>query len=198
MFVLVTIGSFLSTPIAAQESTTRGLHLGAHLQAVSLQPQDADPVGEGGIGVRVGYGINRIITLYLEADGVEMEAGNPETVSGTWSLAHLDFGARFHFANSLRRWVPFLEVAIGSRRVSVEDAQFLNQDVGTAKISGGSFSVGCGVYAYFTETVALDVGLKAASGGFTEFEVGSISLSGLDFDLDAQSTRFKVGIVWWP
>ena len=196
MFALAAFGSILPTPVVAQKSTTRGLHLGAHLQAVSLQPQDADPANGGGLGVRVGHGINRIITLYLEADGVEVEAGNPETVAGNWSLFHADIGARFHFANSLRSWVPYLEVALGSRRVTVENGEVQNQDVDTVSFNGGSFSVGCGVYAYFTETVALDVGLKAASGEFTEIEVGALSIGGLD--LDAQTTRFKVGVVWWP
>jgi hypothetical protein len=193
---LVALGFISTTPLVAQKSTTRGLHLGAHLQAASLQVQEADPASGGGLGVRVGYGINRIITLYLEVDGVQVEAGDPDTFAGDWSMAHADIGARIHFASTLRSWVPYVGFAVGSRVVSVDNAEAQNQDVGTVDFTGGAFSFGIGTYAYFTETVALEVGLKVSSGEFTEIDVGPFSIDGLD--IDAQSTRFKVGVVWWP
>jgi hypothetical protein len=193
---LVALGFISTTPVMAQKSTTRGLHLGVHLQAASLQVQEADPASGGGLGVRVGYGINRFVTLYAEADGIQVEAGDPERLSGDWGMAHAELGARVHFANSLRGWVPYVGVALGSRVVSVDNAQALNQDVGTVDFNGGAFSFGFGVYAYFTETVALEAGVKVSSGEFTEIDIGPYSIEGLD--IDAQSTRFKVGVVWWP
>ena len=63
-------------------------------------------------------------------------------------------------------------------------------------ITNGAASFGGGIYAYFTRTFALDVGVKFSGGEFTEVDLGSVSLN--DLDIDATSTRFKVGIVWWP
>ena len=63
-------------------------------------------------------------------------------------------------------------------------------------VTGGVFSLGGGLYAYFTQTFALEVGLKFSGGQFTEIDLGPLSLENLD--LDATSSRFKVGIVWWP
>ena len=185
-----------ATPSAAQESTTRGLHLGFHLQGASLSVEEADPSGGGGAGVRIGYGINRIVTLYLEADGVAVEAGDPGNFSGSWTLAHAEFGARFHFANSLRSWVPFLDVAVGSRVASVKDVEALSQSWEDLNVTGGAFSLGGGIYAYFTETLAMEAAVKFSSGTFNEVDLGALSISNLD--IDAESARFKVGLVWWP
>lgn len=187
---------FLTHPLDGQESTTRGLHLGFHLQAASLTVEDGDAAGGGGAGFRIGYGINRIVTLYFEGDGIAVDAGDPDVFSGTWTLGHGEIGARFHFANSLRSWVPFLDVAIGARAATITDVETGNQNLEDVEVSGGAFSVGGGIYAYFTETLALEVGAKFSSGTFDEVDLGPITLS--DLDIDAQSARFKVGLVWWP
>jgi len=186
----------LATPLAGQKSTTRGLHLGFHLQAASLKVENADPAGGGGAGFRIGYGINRIVTLYLEGDGVKVEAGDPDIFSGEWALGHAEFGARFHFANSLRSWVPFLEVGLGGRGATIDNVQALGLSWEDVNASGGCFTLGGGIYAYFTETLALEVDLKFSSGQFQEIHLGGISLN--DLDIDAQTSRFKVGVVWWP
>jgi hypothetical protein len=187
---------FLAMPLAAQESTTRGLHLGFHLQGASLKVEGSDPAGGGGAGFRVGYGINRIVTLFLEADGVTVEAGDPDIFAGEWALGHGEFGARFHFANSLRSWVPFLEAAIGGRAASVKSVTAGNASWEDVNVSGGVFSVGGGIYTYFTETVALELDIRFSGGRFTKIDLGPLSLDNLD--IDASSSRFKVGIVWWP
>jgi hypothetical protein len=185
-----------ATPLEGQKSTTRGLNLGVHLQASSLSVQDGDADSGGGLGLRVGYGLNRIVTLYFEMDGVSVDSESADEFQGTWTLGHVDLGARFHFANTLRSWVPYLDVAVGARAASVNDVEVNGQSVGDISFSGGSISFGGGIYAYFSQTFALDVGVKFSGGEFTELDLGSVSLNNLD--IDANSTRFKVGIVWWP
>ena len=182
--------------MAGQKSTTRGMNLGVHLQAASLSVQNGDSDGGGGIGFRVGYGLNRIVTLYFEVDGISVDSEGSDEFQGTWTLGHADFGARFHFANTLRSWVPYLDVALGARGASVNNAEADGEAVGDISFSGGSFSVGGGIDVYFSQTLALDVGVKFSGGEFTKVDLGAVSLN--DLDIDAQSTRFKVGIVWWP
>ncbi len=183
-------------PLAGQKSTTRGLNLDFHLQGAALSVEGGDSDGGGGAGIRVGYGINRIITLYLQLDGSSIDTQNSPELSGQWAMAHADLGVRFHFANSLRSWVPYLEVAAGARAVSATDAQVTPAIQEDVSFSGSSFTVGGGIYAYFTETLALDVGLKLSSGEFNEIEVGALSVGNLD--IDATSSRFSIGLVWWP
>jgi hypothetical protein len=188
--------AWMAMPLAGQKSTTRGLNLGFHLQGASLSVQEGDSDGGAGAGFRIGYGLNRIVTLYFELDGISVESQGSEEFQGTWSLAHTDFGARFHFASTLRSWVPYLEVALGGRAATVSDASSNGNKVGDINFLGGSFSFGGGIYFYFTETFGMDVGLKLTGGEFDEVDLGPILLD--DLDIDATSTRFKVGIIWWP
>jgi hypothetical protein len=181
--------------VVAQRSTTRGFTLGAHLQAASLTVEDGDPDSGGGLGIRAGYGFNRMFTGYLEVDGIAFDVENPE-LNGTWSMAHVDLGMRFNFANSLRRWVPFLEAAVGGRAVTVDDANVNNASAGNVSFSGGAFSLGGGVGFFLSQKVALETVLKWSAGEFSQIDVGNLSVTGLD--LEASSFRFKVGIAWWP
>jgi hypothetical protein len=183
-------------PAEGQRSTTRGLNLGLHLQGASLEVEGGGKDGGGGLGFRVGYGFNRIVSAYFELDGVSVDSENAEVFQGTWSLGHADLGVRFHFANALRAWVPYLELAAGARFASVSDVEAGGERFEDVSFSGGSFSFGGGIDVYFSQTLALDVGLKVSGGEFTEVDLGPVSLNNLD--IDATSTRFKVGVVWWP
>ena len=186
----------LPTLASAQLSTTRGFSLGAQLQGTALNIEGGDANSGGGLGVRAGYGFNRIITGFIQLDGsqVDITAGN--LVVGQWALAHADIGARFHFANSLRRWVPYLEAAVGARTVSVDDAVIEGDQFDRVSFNGGAFTLGGGLSVHFNPKWALDVSLKVSSGQFSELDVGSASLRNLD--IDATSSRFGVGVVWWP
>jgi hypothetical protein len=182
---------------AAQESTTRGLNLGLHLAAASLSVEGGDQNAGGGGGIRIGYGVNRIVNLFFELDGATIDVTNAGgSVTGRWALAHGDLGVRFHFANSLRSFVPYLEAALSGRAVSITDAAFNQQDAGSVSFSGGALSLGGGISVYLQRTLALDIGLKLSGGKFTQVDVGNLSLSGLD--IDATSSRLNIGLVWWP
>jgi hypothetical protein len=193
--MLALAAGMVATPAAAQKSTTRGFNIGAHLQGASLKVEDDDPEEGGGLGVRVGYGINRRFTTYLEVDAIQFDIPNPE-LEGEWAMAHIDLGLRYNFANSLRSWIPFLEGAVGARAVSVEDATSDGEDVGTVTFSGGSLSLGGGISFFTSEKFAIETLMKFTGGTFEQIDVGDVSVRNLD--VDASSFRFKVGISWWP
>jgi hypothetical protein len=161
-----------------------------------LVVEDGDRHNAGGGGLWLGYGFNRTIQLFLQADAAEFDV-NDATVEGTWTLAHADLGVRFHFANSLRSWVPYLQAAVTARAVTVQDGA-LNDVAQTEDISllGGGLTLGGGIVFYFNESLGLDLQLAWTGGKFTELEVGSTTVG--DLDIDAQSTRFNIGVSWWP
>jgi hypothetical protein len=195
--VLAAIAASMTVfPTAAQRSTTRGLTLGVHLQGASLSVEDDDPAGGGGLGARVGYGFNRRFTGYLEVDGIVFDEVEDPELTGQWSMAHVDLGVRFNFANSLRRWVPFLEAAFGARGVHLEDARVNGNDAGDLDFSGGAFSFGGGVSFFATEKFAIETLMKFSGGTFEQVDAGNLSVN--DLDIDASSFRFKFGIAWWP
>ena len=51
--------------------------------------------------------------------------------------------------------------------------------------------------AYFTETLALDVQVLGSWGEFTQVNVGGVTAP-LPRDIKATSSRFSIGLVWWP
>ena len=183
--------------LRAQESTTRGLNLGIHLQGSSLEPADGDRSNAGGGGILVGYGFNRTLELFLQLDGAEFEVRDTD-VDGDWRLGHGDIGLRFHFSNSLRRWVPYLQGGVSLRVASVDDAEIDQQTVtGRAGIFGGALMLGGGMMVFFSQTLAADFQLAWTGGEFTEAKIGDVTLE-LPEPYEARTSRLNIGISWWP
>jgi hypothetical protein len=185
----------LPTVATAQESTTRGFNLGFHLSGASLKVGDDERSNAGGGGIVIGYGINRSLTLFAQFDGAEFDVENVD-VEGRWTMGHGDLGVRYHFANSLRSWVPYLQAALSGRVVSVSDAVVNQQAETDVSFAGGALTLGGGLMVYLKQTLALDLQLAWSGGEFTEVSIGNLTLSGLN--LEAQSSRFNVGLSWWP
>lgn len=182
---------------SAQLSTSRGLSFGAHLLGTSISVEDGDAQSGGGLGVRAGYGVNRIVTVFLQIDGSQIDIEDSGAdVAGNWQLAHADIGARFHFASTLRRWVPYLDASFGARTVSVSDAVIEGENQGKVSFTGPAFTAGGGISIFFKPTLAFDASLKWSTGSFDEVKVGSVSLR--DLDIDATTARFGLGLMWWP
>lgn len=197
LFTAATAGFLIALPASAQESTTRGFLLGAHFGGSSIKVQDGDRSSGGGGGITVGYGVNRNFTIYVQADGSTQDVSDQAEVNGTWTLAHADFGVRFHFANSLKTFVPYVQGAFSVRAVELTDLPTSNPLSGSdVSFSGGAFTLGGGAMVYLKETVALDFGLLFSGGEFTRLTVGNTTVAG--FDIDTQSTRFNLGVSWWP
>ena len=195
--VLFLLAGTLLSPArtTAQESTTRGFVLGAHLSGASLTPEDGDRSSAGGGGIYLGYGFNRTVQLFLQIDGAEFDVEDAE-VEGTWTMGHGDLGVRFHFANSLRSWVPYLQVALSARGVSVDDALIAGNPETDVGFYGGAFSIGGGIMFYFKETLAADLQLMGSGGRFERVRIDNVTIDGLEFD--ASSARLNLGIAWWP
>ncbi len=189
--------TLLAAPAGAQESTTRGFNAGIHVSGASLQVENNDRSNAGGGGILLGYGFNRTIELFLQLDGAQFDVADTE-VDGTWTMGHADLGVRFHFANSLRSWVPYLQAALSGRAVSVSDA-VLNQVTQSQDVSitGGALSIGGGIMFYFNEALAMDLQLAWSGGNFTEVDAGNVKVT-LNNPIDAQSSRLNIGLSWWP
>lgn len=196
--LVLTLGTLLAgaTAVQAQESTTRGFNVGLHFSGASLDVEgDGDRHNAGGAGLILGYGFNRTIELFLQLDAAEFDVDDAE-VEGKWAMGHADLGVRFHFANSLRTWVPYLQAAVGGRAVGVDDAIVEGTPETDVGFFGGAFTLGGGIMFYFNQTLAADLQLAWSNGEFTEVRVNDVTVSGLE--IEAQSTRFNVGISWWP
>jgi hypothetical protein len=181
--------------LAAQESTTRGFVIGAHFSGASLEPENGDRSNAGGAGLFFGYGFNRSFQIFLQLDGAEFDVEDTD-VDGKWSMGHADLGVRYHFANSLRSWVPYVQGAFSARGVGIDDATILGQPETDVGFYGGAFTLGGGILFYFNQTLALDLQLLWSGGRFTDIRVDNVTVSGLE--IDATSSRLNIGIDWWP
>jgi len=181
--------------LEAQESTTRGFNVGLHLSGASLSVEDSDRYSNGGAGLFIGYGFNRTFQLFLQLDGAQFEVDDAE-VTGDWGMGHGDLGVRFHFANSLRSWVPYLQTSLTGWAVGVDDAQVQGQPESDVGFLGGAVTLGGGIMFYFNQKLAADLQLVWSWGQFDQIKVDDVTVSGLE--IDASSTRFNLGISWWP
>lgn len=179
----------------AQESTTRGFTIGVQISGASLQVENQDRNDAGGGGLKLGYGINRRFTIFARGDGARFEDQSTGEIDGDWTMGHFDLGTRFHFANSLRMWVPFLEAAFSYRAVNVSNPVVDGTPRNELSIDGPGFTLGGGIAVYFAESFALDLTLLWTGGEFTTVRVDDFSVTGLDFD--ARSTRLDLGVGWW-
>lgn len=183
--------------VQAQESTTRGFNLGVHLQGSSLEPADGERSNAGGAGILIGYGFNRTFELFLQIDGAEFEVRDTD-VDGKWRLGHGDLGVRFHFSNSLRRWVPYVQTGLTFRVASVDDAEVDQQTVtGGVGVFGGALMLGGGVLIYLTRALAADLQLAWTGGEFTEAMIGDVTFE-LSEPYEARTSRLNIGVSWWP
>ncbi len=195
---LIVLLAFLFLPgmALAQQSTTRGFNVGAHLSAASLSVEGEERNEAGGGGISVGYGFNRSFSLFLQLDGAQFNDQSTADLEGDWTLGHVDLGVRYSFANSLRRWVPYVQAALDLRAVTISDPVVDGTDREEAELTGSGLTLGGGLAYHLTEAFALDLQLLWTAGEFNTLRVENVSVSG--FDVDASSGRFNLGVSWWP
>lgn len=146
----------------------------------------------GGFGLGFGWGFSELITLYMNFDGASMDAD----LTPDFGLGHFDLGVRFTFAGTTRRFKPFANVAFTGFGAYSDDwyrpGSGFRQEVG---VGGGGMTFGGGFQHFFSTKVALDLALDLTFGEARRFEV-----DGVDFDRnrDSFTSRFTVGIVWYP
>ncbi len=198
--VVLCVGSV--TDAGAQQSTTRGWVFGFDVggTAVSFQNESRD-IG-GLVGARLGYGVNRIVTLYASAYEADVNVQEFDAFDKV-TFGHVDFGVRLHLANSRRRWVPYGDFALLTFR-PVSDVLENGEQTTTDFSALPTFSLGAGLAIHLSEAWALDVNFKTGKSAFTDVEVGNISAGRSEqhshtfLDIDTASSRLTVGVSWWP
>lgn len=182
----------LSTSALAQaQSGTEGLFLNGRINgsAIQLDVENAVTESGGGIGAMIGYGFTPQFAIYLALDGASIQSESA-LFSSSYGLGYFDIGARYHFANSQRSWVPYLDAALSGQAVAAE--------VGADEVEmiGSGFSVGGGILFFLSYPIALDLGLKWTFGNFREATVNGVSTT-LE-DVGTNAARFTVGLSWFP
>ena len=182
----------LAAPASAQRSTTQGLflQLSADGQALGFNEDDFDETDDGGgLALRAGYGVSRVVTLYVGVSGAQVDGETNGVINDTYDWTAGEIGARLHLLPSARL-VPYLDVALRGVAATYDEADL--------EFRGGGAALGGGLAYYVSPSVALDVALRFGGGGFEEVQLG-----GLSADIDADDFgygegRFSVGLTAFP
>ena len=199
--LLISVGGSSAVDANAQLSTTEGWVFGFDFGGAAVSFED-NP-GDGGplVGGRVGYGLNRTVTLYAGAYEADIDVDEFEAFDKV-TFGHIDYGVRLHLANSRRRWVPYGDITFTFWPVS---AALKNGEKATTDFTSLSLaSLGVGLAIHLSESWAVDVNFKGGEGGFSDVEIDNILTSGTSghshkfTDIDAASARLTLGVSWWP
>lgn len=179
-----------ATPALAQRSSTNGFNIGLHLNGSSITIEefgfDDETNSGGGGGLVLGYGFGERAALYLNFDGAAINADEADE----YTLGHGDLGVLLHFGSPYAALRPYVDLGLTGRVATFQT------DIGDVNISGGALTVGGGLKYFFTPGLALDAALKLSFGQFTEVELNGRTAD-ID-DIDANTGRFNIGLVWYP
>ena len=92
--------------------------------------------------LRVGYGLNSIVTPYLGGAYADIRSPGLEAIDRV-TFAHVDLGVRLHLAAGRRRWVLYGDLALTFWQVT--DVVKNGEETATDFTSMPTFSVGRGL-----------------------------------------------------
>ena len=192
-------GALLSAGSLGAQSDNSGFMLNLHLlgNGVTLVGDDTETETGGGAGFAVGYGFNDRVALYLNVDAAAIEYDEDETdvVDDTYDAVTADLGVRMNFGNEGMKVRPYINAAF-TGFAAVEEFDVAGEAV-ESMLSGGGLTLGGGLQYFFTRSLALDLGLQATQGAFTEVTVDDEDeelAQGVAFT----TSRFQLGVTWHP
>jgi opacity protein-like surface antigen len=192
-------GAMLSEGSLAAQSDNGGFMLNAHLTGQGLSGTGSESVTEsgGGLGVALGYGFNDRIIVYFNLDAASMEydEDEPEFEDESYDLVTGDLGVRVNFGNEGMRVRPYINAAF-TGAAAVDEFELLDEDVESI-VSGGGVTIGGGLQYFFSQNLALDVGVQATQGAFTEITVDDQDEE-FEEGVAFTTSRIQLGVSWHP
>ena len=185
---------------AAQErSSTRGLLLGAHVNATAIQlDEDGGTDAENGIGggLILGFGFSEQFSLFLRGDGASISEDSDTGEDGSFTLVNLDLGGRYTFGTTAAALRPYAEAGFSGTGLGFERPD--GTQSADAVFSGAGLFLGGGLEYFFTPKAALNVGLAVGKGRFTAVTVDGGEAEDLDEDQDFTTSRLSIGVSFRP
>lgn len=192
-------GALLSAgSLSAQQSGNSGLMLNLHLlgNGISGVGAEAEMESGGGLGVALGYGFNDRVALYLNVDAATIEYDEElESNEDGYTAVTADLGVRMNFGNEGMKLRPYINAAFSGLALG-EEFELAGENV-TSTVSGGGLTVGGGLQYFFSRNLALDVGLQATQGAFTDVAVDDEDEE-LDQGIAYTTSRVQLGVTWHP
>lgn len=194
LVALVVVAAALMTaaPASAQSSNTEKLFLQVTLdgQGLAYNEDDfSDGDGGGGLSLRAGWGVSRVVTLYAGFGGARMDEEMDSFIGNEYDWGTAEVGARFNLLPS-RRFVPYLDVALRGVSATDDDLDF--------DFTGGGIALGGGASYFISPSVALDAAFRIGGGSFEDVEFGSLATDIDEDDFEYGEGRFSLGLTFYP
>lgn len=190
---------FLTTSallMAGAAHAQRGFVLAPSVFGASVTVEDADEADTGGgLGLRLGYGVSRTVTVYATLAGASIEAGD-EPIRGVdenYALGMAEIGAQFNLlpSNAVN---PFLRVALAGTAARF-DVEGVDSD-DDPELRGGGITLGGGAAFRLSPSLAVEAAIDLTGGRINEFEAFDVTVE--TDDADYGTARLGVGLVWRP
>lgn len=166
-------------------------------------PSDTEARQSGAaFGALVGYGFTPFVSVFAEYNSARItaDAGDRRYVESgdSWSLWHLDLGARYHIGTGVAWLAPYLEGAFtvfsGTGLVVP-----VNTEDGALTLKGTGLSFGAGVRFFVQPGMAVTAGYRRTSQRITE-KIESDQIGGT-YETSGgtgSSSRLTAGVTWFP
>lgn len=182
-----------AVPAQAQRYDRSGFALGARVYGAGLSVEsdgEDETNSGGGLDVRVGYGFNRTVSVFLNVGGARMQ---PEAdAADTYTLGTADLGAQVNLLPS-KAVNPYLRLAL-TGQTAVFDVPGTSEDL---EARGGGITAGVGLQVALSRSAQLDFSLDATGGRFTELAFDGESTDNFDA-IDSGIARLGVGLTFMP
>lgn len=194
------IGAQSFVPVASAQQAPARSHsfgffvgLGVEGDGVSTHPTQSTlwtKEAGGGAGLVLGYGFTPRWSLYSELS----DASIGQDGGGTYSLAHVDLGARVHFRSGVSSVVPFAQLGFSGRRMIQHFPAFPGTSTTESRSAG--VGLGAGLNAHFSPAFAFSGSATWTLGDFNTYEINGQRTAGLSWH--ATSARLHLGLIWFP
>ncbi len=168
---------------------------------------DAETEEGGGLGLRVGLGLSKTVTLYLSTNAARIQSeGEIDRVVDSIPVADLgplgddytlvggEFGAQFNLLPS-GRVNPFFRTGLRGTSI-ILDARGSDADE-DPRLSGGGLTLGAGVEVRLSRKVGVELALEGTGGRLEELQTEDADFRTFE-DIEFASGRLSAGLVWRP
>lgn len=161
----------------------KGVYVGIKLAGTSASFDDfesSDDTKGGGLEFDLGYNFSNNFGIFSTLGGYSLDNSDV-------TLGYFDVGGRYFFGTSSIK--PYLDLALTASSFR-DESQNIEYSLSGTGLSGGG-----GVQFFFTDNVALNLGLLISRINYREVEIGNVTFDDLDYK--ATNTRLKVGLAFY-
>jgi hypothetical protein len=149
----------------------------------------------GGLGVMVGYDLNKAVTGFVSFD-VARQGSGVNYMTGSFGLVHAELGVRANLSKANPQMVPYATAAIGKRAIGAKVTDLEDGEIYDMSLSGTMVSLGGGLQYALSPKLSLDGGAEFGIGTFDHVDdngdLYTISVN------SSTSIRLRAGFTWRP